>query len=155
MSVNKAILIGNLGADPEKRSTQSGTTVTNFRIATNREWTDNSGEQRQETEWHRIVVFGASADACARYLEKGRQVYVEGRIQTREWEGDDGNTRYTTEVVAQNVQFLSGGSQGGGGGGAPPPAEPAGGFDQSGGAGGGGGGGGGETEPFDDDEIPF
>lgn len=154
MSVNKAIVIGNLGADPEERTTQSGTTVANFRVATNRNWTDDAGQKQQETEWHRIVVFGRQAENCIQYLEKGRQVYVEGRIQTREWDDSDGNTQYTTEIVGRNVQFLSGGSQGGGGGtGQPPPAEPSGGFDQTGG--GGSGGGGGESEPFDDDEIPF
>ena len=163
MTVNKAILVGRLGADPEMRSTQKGTPVANFRIATNRVWNDNSGERQEETEWHRIVVFGNQAKACGDYLSKGRQVYVEGRIQTNEWEDRDGNTNYTTEIVAQTVQFLSGGDGGGGGGGSqgpPPPSEPPGGFDQSGGGGPSGGGGGGgdgdySDDSFDDDDIPF
>ena len=160
MSVNKAIIVGNLGADPEVRSTQSGTSVANFRVASNRVWTDNSGEQKQETEWHRIVVFGRQAENCGQYLGKGSQVYVEGRIQTREWQDNNGNNRYTTEIVANNVQFLSGGQDSTGQmDGQPPPPEPRGDFGGGGGdggtSGGGGGGGGGDSEPFDDEEIPF
>ncbi|MFB6372213.1 MAG: single-stranded DNA-binding protein [Bradymonadaceae bacterium] len=159
MTVNKAILVGRLGADPEVRSTQSGTPVANMRIATNRVWTDDMGQKQEETEWHRVVVFGKQAEACGNYLSKGRQVYVEGRIQTNEWEDRDGNERYTTEIVANTVQFLSGGDSGGGGargsGGPPPPSEPPGGFDQSSGGGGGGGGGDYSDDSFDDDDIPF
>lgn len=153
MTVNKVMLIGRLGADPEMRSTQKGTPVVNMRLATNRTWSDDTGQTQEETEWHRIVVFGGQAEACNTYLEKGRQVYVEGRIQTREWQGDDGETRYTTEIVAQTVQFLDGGSDApaGGSGGPPPPSEPQG-MDQTGG---GGGGGDYSDEPFDDDDIPF
>lgn len=111
--MNKAILVGRLGDDPELRSTNSDTSVCNFSIATNRSWQDDQGNTQEETEWHRIVVFGGSADACNEYLESGRQVCVEGRIQTNEWEDDDGNTRYTTEIVANNVEFLGGGDDGG------------------------------------------
>ena len=149
MAVNKVIIVGNLGADPELRYTQGGQAVANFRVATNEKWTNKEGEGQERTEWHRIVVWGRQAENCEKYLSKGRQVYVEGRLQTREWEDRDGNKRYTTEIVAQNVQFLSGGAGPGGGGGGgggggrdygsqgdpgPPPD-----FDQS----------------FDDDDIPF
>lgn len=129
MGVNKAILIGNLGAAPELRYTQSGTPVANFRLATNERWKDKDGNVQDRTEWHRVTVYGKQAENCERYLDKGRQVYVEGRIQTRDWEDRDGNKRYTTEIVAQTVQFLSGGQGGSGGGqsdpgaGLPDPAE--------------------------------
>lgn len=111
MSVNKAILIGHLGADPETRSTQAGKAVTNFSIATSEKWKDKVGVPQEKTEWHRIVVFGRQAEACQQYLHKGKQVYIEGRIQTRQWEDKDGNTRYMTEVVAQTVRFLGGSQQ--------------------------------------------
>lgn len=120
-SVNRVILIGNLGADPEVRYTQGGTAVGNFRIATTNKFKRND-EWQEETEWHRITVWGKMAENCAQYLSKGRQVYVEGRMQTRKWEDRDGNTRYTTEVVANSVVFLgskeggSGGGRSGGGG---------------------------------------
>lgn len=107
-SVNKAILIGNLGADPELRMAGS-TPVCNFRIATNEKWTDKDGERQERTEWHSIVVWDKAGEACAKYLEKGSPVYVEGKIQTRQYE-KDGDTRYATEIVASSVQFLSGGS---------------------------------------------
>ncbi len=105
-SVNKVILIGNLGADPEKRVTPSGQVVTNFNIATTERWNDKSGQRQERTEWHRIVVWGAAAENCAQYLSKGRPVYIEGALRTRQWDDKDGNKRYTTEVVAQRVQFL-------------------------------------------------
>lgn len=108
-SVNKVILIGNLGTDPEKRVTGTGQSVTTFNIATNERWTDKAGQKQEKTEWHRIVVWGPQGENCAQYLAKGRPVYIEGRLQTREWNDKDGNKRYTTEVVAQRVQFLSGG----------------------------------------------
>jgi single-strand DNA-binding protein len=104
--VNKVILVGRLGADPEVRYTQEGTMVTNFRLATNEQWTDKSGERMMKTEWHRIVSFGKLAEICGNYLAKGRLVYVEGRIQTRSWDDRDGNKRYTTEIIAQNMQML-------------------------------------------------
>jgi len=104
--VNKVILIGRLGADPEVRYTQDGSMVTNFRLATNEQWTDRNGEKMQKTEWHRIVTFGKLAEICGNYLSKGRLVYTEGRIQTRAWDDRDGNKRYTTEIIATNMQIL-------------------------------------------------
>lgn len=107
-SVNKVILIGNLGGDPEKRVTGNGQSVTTFNIATSERWTDKAGQKQERTEWHKIVVWGPQAESCAQYLAKGRQVFVEGRLQTRQWDDKEGNKRYTTEVVAQRVQFLGG-----------------------------------------------
>lgn len=105
-SVNKVILVGNLGADPEVRYTQGGQAVCNFNVATNERWKDKtSGQPEERTEWHRVVVWGKLAELCRDYLAKGRTVYLEGRLQTRKWE-KDGQTKYTTEVVAQTVQFL-------------------------------------------------
>jgi single-strand DNA-binding protein len=114
--VNKAILVGNLGRDPELRQTPNGQSVVNFTLATSENWTDKSGERQERTEWHRIVAWGRTAEMCNQYLSKGRTVYVEGRIQTREWEDKDGNKRYTTEVNAQTVNFIGPRSDGGGGG---------------------------------------
>lgn len=108
MTVNKVILIGNLGADPEIRYTAGGQAVANFRLATSENWTNKEGQREQRTEWHRVVVWGKQAELCKEYLSKGRQVFVEGRLQTRQWDDKDGNTRYTTEVVAQGVRFLGG-----------------------------------------------
>jgi single-strand DNA-binding protein len=107
-SVNKVILIGNLGRDPELRFTREGQGVANFTIATNDRWRDKEGNWQERPEWHRIVVWGKQAENCAQYLQKGRSVYIEGRLQTRDWEDRDGNKRQTTEVVAQTVQFLGG-----------------------------------------------
>ncbi len=105
--INKVILIGNLGADPEVRYTPGGSAVANFRIATTEEWKDKeTGEKQTRTEWHRIVAWGRLGEICGEYLHKGRQVYIEGRLQTREWEDRDGNRRFTTEVVAQTMQML-------------------------------------------------
>ena len=157
--VNKVILIGNLGADPEVRFTPGGQAVANFRIATSESWTDKNGQKQERTEWHRIVVWGKLAELCGEYLKKGRQCYVEGRLQTREWTDKEGKKNYTTEVVASGVTFLggregAGGEMGGGRArpgragddyGAPPP-----GMDDHGSPGGGGGGGNGG-----DDDIPF
>ena len=112
-SVNKVILIGNLGRDPELRYTKSGQAVANFSLATNERWTDKEGAQQERTEWHRIVAWGKTGELCAQYLAKGRTTYVEGRLQTREYEDKEGIKRYTTEVVAQNVTFLGGRSEGG------------------------------------------
>jgi len=115
--VNKVILIGNLGADPEVRFTPSGQAVANFRIATSESWTDKTSGQKQErTEWHRIVVWGKLGELCGQYLAKGRQCFVEGRLQTREWTDKENKKNYTTEVVATAVQFL--GSRDGAGAGA-------------------------------------
>jgi len=104
--VNKVILVGRLGADPEVRYTQDGAMVTNFRIATTEQWTDKNGERTQRTEWHRVVSFGKLAEICGNYLAKGRLVYIEGRLQTRAWDDRDGNKRYTTEIIASNMQML-------------------------------------------------
>ena len=112
--VNKVILIGNLGRDPELRYTQSGQAVANFTLATAERFSTREGERQERTEWHRIVAWGRTAELCAQYLSKGRSVYVEGRLQTREWEDKEGQKRRTTEIVAQTVQFL-GGREGGAG----------------------------------------
>lgn len=109
-SLNKAMVIGNLGADPELRYTSNNNPVTSLSVATHERWKDKEGEPQERTEWHRVSVFGKTAENCCKYLAKGRQVYVEGRIQTRKWEDNDGNERYTTEIVANTVQFLGGGS---------------------------------------------
>jgi single-strand DNA-binding protein len=156
--VNKVILIGNLGADPEVRFTPGGQAVANFRIATSESWTDKNGQKQERTEWHRIVVWGKLAELCGEYLKKGRQCFVEGRLQTREWMDKENRKNYTTEVVANSVVFLGGrdagagegmGSRRGGGShsrgmdadyGAPPPGMDDG-MNQGGGSG--------------DDDIPF
>ena len=144
-SVNKVILIGHLGADPELRDGR-GQPVCNLRIATSESWNDKDGQKQERTEWHRVTVWGKQAEHCKKFLEKGRQVYVEGRLQTSSYE-QDGIKKYSTEVVAQTVQFLGG--KGGGGGAS---------------GGGGGGGGGGSDQPSGDsnqtpipggDDVPF
>ncbi|MBI2026296.1 MAG: single-stranded DNA-binding protein [Deltaproteobacteria bacterium] len=104
--VNKVIIVGRLGTDPEVRYTTNGTSVTNFSVATSENWNDKEGNKQERTEWHRIVVWGKMGELCSQYLKKGRQVFIEGRIQTRSWEDKEGQKRYTTEIVAQNVQFL-------------------------------------------------
>lgn len=113
MSVNKVILIGNLGKDPEVRFTGSGKCVANFRIATTEIFSDSQGARQERTDWHNIVVWGKTAENCGQYLSKGRQVYIEGSLRTRQYDDKDGNKRYVTEVVAQRVQFLGGGQGGG------------------------------------------
>ena len=110
-SVNKAIVVGNLGRDPETRHTQGGQTVCNFSVATSEKWRDKGGESQESTEWHRIVCWGKLAELCDQYLSKGRSVYVEGKIQTREWTDKQGEKRYTTEIVAKEVQFLDKGDR--------------------------------------------
>lgn len=105
-SLNKAMIIGNLGADPEVRSTSSGTRVATLSIATNRSWTDRSGQTQEKTEWHRVVCWDKLAEICERYLSKGDQVYIEGRIEYRQWQGQDGQTRYTTEIRAREMLML-------------------------------------------------
>lgn len=154
--VNKVILVGNLGADPDMRYTPSGQGVCELRVATSESWNDKNGQRQERTEWHRIVVWGKRAEVCSKYLSKGRQVYVEGRIQTRTYDDKDGNKRYITEIIAADVQFLGGGGREGEKGGgrsggrtdeAPPPSDA----DFGGAAGYGGGGGGGGP----DDDIPF
>ncbi|MBU0515052.1 MAG: single-stranded DNA-binding protein [Proteobacteria bacterium] len=104
--VNKVILVGNLGRDPEIRYTTDGRAIANFTLATSERFKDKDGEWQERTEWHRVVFFGRTAEVCGEYLHKGKQVYVEGRLQTRKWEDRDGNERYTTEVVGQVMQML-------------------------------------------------
>ena len=146
--VNKVILIGNLGRDPELRSTQSGQPVANFSLATNRKWKDRDGNRQEQTEWHDIVCWGRQAEVANQYLSKGRQIYVEGRLQTRSWDDKQtGEKKYRTEVICENFQML--GSRGdfdGGGGGGGRRSDP---FPPTGGAPGGG-----DPGPADDD-IPF
>jgi single-strand DNA-binding protein len=158
--VNKVILIGNLGADPETRAMPSGTTVANLRVATSESWRDKqTGEQQERTEWHRVAFFGRLAEVAGEYLRKGSQVYIEGSLRTRKWQDKQGNERYSTEIIGNDLQML--GARGGGAAGAP----GGGGAESSarGGSGGapayseesgGGGGAGGRGEDFDDD-IPF
>ncbi|MDA3933275.1 MAG: single-stranded DNA-binding protein [Gammaproteobacteria bacterium] len=148
--INKAIIVGNLGADPEVRATQSGTTVTTINVATSESWRDkNTGENREQTEWHRIVMWGKLGEIAGEYLRKGGQVYIEGKIQTRKWQDKDGQDRYTTEIKATDMQMLGGrggsaalrdnGSEATGGSGrqSPAPASQ------------------GDSAPFEDDDIPF
>ena len=111
--VNKVILVGNLGADPEVRYTPSGTSVANFRIATSEQWTNKDGEKAARTEWHKIVAWGRLGEICGEYLHKGKQVYIEGKLQTKSWEDRDGNKRYTTEVIAHTMQMLGPAAKGG------------------------------------------
>ncbi len=106
MSVNKVLLIGRLGNNPEIRYTNTGTAVANFNLATSENWNDKNGQRQERTEWHRVVVWGKLAELCEKYLSKGRQCFVEGRLQTRSWDDKDGNKRYTTEIVASTIQFL-------------------------------------------------
>jgi len=171
-SVNKVILIGNLGRDPEVRYAPSGSAICNVTIATSRQWKDKtSGEKQEETEWHRVVFYDRLAEIAGEYLKKGRSVYVEGRLKTRKWQDKEGQDRYTTEVIAQEMQLLGSreGMGGGGGGGADDgySRESYGGGAPGGGAGGAGGGGrgsgGGARKPSQapspvadmDDDIPF
>ena len=144
--VNKAIVVGNLGRDPEMRSTQSGTQVANFTVATSRVYNDSSGQRQEETEWHKIVAFGRLAEICGQYLHKGKQVYIEGRIQTRSWEDKEtGQKKYMTEIVANEMQMLGrAGDSGGGsfGGGKKEMAAPAGGPAPV-------------SSPTEDDDLPF
>ncbi|GAB3026025.1 MULTISPECIES: single-stranded DNA-binding protein [Oleiagrimonas] len=169
--VNKVIVVGNLGADPETRYTASGTPITSLSVATSEQWTDKqSGQKQERTEWHRVKMFGRLAEIAGEYLRKGRQVYIEGSLRTDKYTGKDGIERYSTEIIANEMQMLGGGSDmgggsgGGGGGGGGyrnrPPQQSGGGRpapQQYGGGGGGGGsappqGGGGD---FVDDDVPF
>ncbi|MBK6673579.1 MAG: single-stranded DNA-binding protein [Proteobacteria bacterium] len=156
--INKVILIGNLGQDPESRTTPGGTTVTNIRIATSESWRDKqSGEMKEQTEWHTVVMWNRLGEIAAEYLKKGSQVYIEGRLRTRKWQDKTGNDRYSTEIVANEMQMMGGRGGGGGGGGASqetrdsrdPAAESF-----SGGSAAASPGGGGSAADFDDD-IPF
>jgi single-strand DNA-binding protein len=132
-SVNKVILIGNLGRDPETRYTTGGDAVTNLRIATTDVWKDKAGEKQEKTEWHTVVLFGRQAEIAGEYLKKGRPVYIEGRLQTRKWTDKEGVEKYSTEVVGDRMQLL-GSRDGGGGGGAGGDAEFSGGGSSSGGS---------------------
>ena len=156
--INKVFLIGNLGADPETRAMPSGTTVANLRVATSESWRDKqTGEQQERTEWHRVALFGRLAEVAGEYLRKGSQVYIEGSLRTRKWQDKQGNDRYSTEIVGNDLQMLGG--RGGGTG----AAAASGAASESGGHGGGaapahseesGGGAAARSEDFDDD-IPF
>ncbi|MDH3973784.1 MAG: single-stranded DNA-binding protein [Deltaproteobacteria bacterium] len=136
--VNKVILVGNLGRDPEVRYTKSGQAVASFSLATSERWTGKDGNKEEKTEWHRITAWGKLGEICGEYLSKGKQVYIEGRLQTREWEDKDGNKRQTTEIVANNMTMLG---QAGG--------APQGGTSNSHSASSGG------PDDFEDDDIPF
>jgi single-strand DNA-binding protein len=173
--VNKVILIGNLGQDPESRAMPSGKAVTNLRIATSESWRDKqTGEMKEQTEWHSVVIFDRLAEIAKDYLRKGSKVYIEGRLRTRKWQDKNGQDRYTTEITANELQMLdtkgAGGGMGGGGeGGAPRRSSGGGGGGYGGGAGAGGGGfddaygqsapsgggRGGSSGPDLDDDIPF
>jgi single-strand DNA-binding protein len=143
-SVNKVILVGNLGKDADLRFTPGGAAVSTFNMATTEVWNDKAGQKQEKTEWHRVVLWGKTAESLKDYLVKGKQVYVEGRLQTRQWDDKDGNKRYTTEIRGDRVVLLGGGGRGGsmdrssdhamaGHGGAPEPS----------------------AEPLSDDDIPF
>ena len=148
-SVNKVILVGNLGRDAELRYTPGGAAVATLNLATTEVWNDKGGQRQEKTEWHRIVLWGKQAESLQEYLTKGKQIYVEGKLQTRQWDDKDGNKRYTTEIKADRITLLGGGGgrgAGAGGGGA-----------EYGARGGGAGGGMDEppVEPITDDDIPF
>ena len=145
-SVNKVILVGNLGRDAELRFTAGGAAVSTLNLATTEVWNDKQGQKQEKTEWHRIVLWGKQAESLQEYLVKGKQIYVEGRLQTRQWDDKEGNTRYTTEIKADRITLLGGGGGGGRSGAvdrssgagrtAGAPEEP-------------------PTEPITDDDIPF
>src|SRR3954447_15495703 len=144
-SVNKVILVGNLGRDAELRYTPGGAAVSTINMATTEVWNDKAGQRQEKTEWHRVVLWGKSAESLAEYLTKGKQIYVEGRLQTRQWDDKDGNKRYTTEIRSDRIVLLSGSGGGGRGGsmdrggdsmaGAAPAPD--------------------SSEPLTDDDIPF
>jgi single-strand DNA-binding protein len=150
-SVNKVILVGNLGRDAELRYTPGGAAVATLNMATTEIWNDKGGQRQEKTEWHRVVVWGKTAESLSEYLTKGKQIYVEGRLQTRQWDDKDGNKRYTTEIRGDRIVLLSGGGGGGGGGTRGQTMSRGGGADQ----------GGHEmgpeppSEPLTDDDIPF
>jgi single-strand DNA-binding protein len=144
-SINKVILVGRLGRDPELKYTASGTPFCRFSMATDDSWTDKgSGERTERTEWHNIVVWDKLAEICNNYLTKGKMVYIEGSLQTREWDDQEGNKRKTTEIRARDMMMLGGPGEGGGGGGSRRPSGPSPGGDSPGGG-----------SPITDDDIPF
>jgi len=157
--INKVIIVGNVGGDPETRYMPSGSAVTNVTVATNESWKDKqSGEQKERTEWHRVVMFNRLGEIAAEYLRKGSQVYIEGKLRTNKWQDKSGNDRYTTEIIADEMQMLGG--RGGSGGGNFGDGAPSGGGKQGGGQQGGGQQGGGNVPPQQDsgefeDDIPF
>ena len=149
-SVNKVILVGNLGRDAELRYTPGGAAVATLNMATTEVWNDKGGQRQEKTEWHRVVLWGKSAESLAEYLTKGKQIYVEGRLQTRQWDDKDGNKRYTTEIRGDKIVLLGGGGGGGrgasmdrGGGEAMAGHAPGGNADEP------------PMEPITDDDIPF
>ncbi|MCI5146443.1 MAG: single-stranded DNA-binding protein [Candidatus Electrothrix sp. AR3] len=155
--INKVILIGNLGADPEQRFTQAGVAMSTFNVATTERWKGQDGQMQEQTEWHRIIAWRQLAEICNEYLHKGSKVYVEGKLQTRKWQDQNGNDRYTTEIVARDMKMLSprGESGGGGysGGGDPGPHGPSGGdYDDSFSSAGGQSGG---TDSGTGSDVPF
>ena len=162
--LNKMLLIGNVGRDPEMRYTPSGSAMTTFSVAVNRRYTPPNGEPQEETEWFRIVAWNRLAETCNTYVTRGMKVYVEGRLKSDSWVGQDGQTRFTNDIIASTVTFLNR-PQGGGGYGAPPPGGEPGGYGGGAGAGGGYGGGGGygadgeyggpQGEPSDADDLPW
>ena len=149
-SVNKVILVGNLGRDAELRYTPGGAPVATLNMATTEIWNDKGGQRQEKTEWHRVVLWGKTAESLSEYLTKGKQIYVEGKLQTRQWDDKDGNKRYTTEIRGDRVVLLGGGSGGGG-------ARSGGGMARGGGEDMGAHGQGPEpsSEPLTDDDIPF
>ena len=145
-SVNKVILVGNLGRDAELRYTPGGAAVATINMATTEVWNDKGGQRQEKTEWHRIVLWGKTAESLNEYLTKGKQIYVEGRLQTRQWDDKDGNKRYTTEIKADRITLLGGGGGAGAGGGRSMDrsgAQAGGGMDEP------------PMEPITDDDIPF
>jgi single-strand DNA-binding protein len=148
-SVNKVILVGNLGRDAELRYTPGGAAIATINMATTEVWNDKQGQRQEKTEWHRVVLWGKTAESLAEYLTKGKQIYVEGKLQTRQWDDKDGNKRYTTEIKADRITLLGGGGGGGGRGASMDRGSTV--------AAHAGGGGGDEppVEPITDDDIPF
>jgi single-strand DNA-binding protein len=144
-SVNKVILVGNLGRDAELRYTPGGAPVATLNMATTEVWNDKGGQRQEKTEWHRVILWGKTAESLNEYLTKGKQIYVEGRLQTRQWDDKDGNKRYTTEIKADRITLLGGGGGGGRGGGGM----------ERGGSHAGGGADEAPMEPITDDDIPF
>jgi single-strand DNA-binding protein len=153
--INKVILVGNLGQDPQSRAMPSGKAVVNLRIATTDQWRDKqTGENKENTEWHTVVMFDRLAEVAAEYLRKGSQVYIEGKLRTRKWQDKEGTDRYSTEIVANEMQMLGGRGGGGGGGGYEREASPRAASGPAGGSAGAGAGSTGGRDDFDDD-IPF
>jgi len=150
-SVNKVILVGNLGRDAELRYTPGGAAVATLNMATTEIWNDKQGQRQEKTEWHRVVLWGKSAESLTEYLTKGKQIYVEGRLQTRQWDDKDGNKRYTTEIRGDRIVLLGGGGRGAGGGGGYGGGAARGGTEEMGA----GHGAEAPSEPLTDDDIPF